>query len=183
MKDHSENTLRAAIKCLRDTVAPAVDPQDPQAVEQLRLTIDFLEFLRTRLYDVHSRHRYELGHQMGVARSLMDDAVLVSPETGADIATSLGRSLERAASTHVDPGAHTRDLQAVSEELWGIVRAIIREARSAPEDVRARVSASVIAGIEPLVELESAWYLPFGFEPDPGSVPELPELLATRADG
>lgn len=47
MMDHSENTLRAAIKSLRDTVAPAVDPLDPQAVEQLRLTIDFLEFLRT----------------------------------------------------------------------------------------------------------------------------------------
>lgn len=57
MMDHCENTLRAAIKSLRDTVAPAVDPDDSQATEQLRLTIDFLEFLRTRIYDVHARHR------------------------------------------------------------------------------------------------------------------------------
>jgi len=44
MIDHSENTLGAAIKALRFTVAPAVDPGDAQAVEQLRLTIDFLDF-------------------------------------------------------------------------------------------------------------------------------------------
>ena len=37
MMDHGDNTLRAAIKSLSETVAPAVDPDDPQAREQLRL--------------------------------------------------------------------------------------------------------------------------------------------------
>ena len=111
MKDHSENTLRAAIKCLRETVTPAVDPNDPQATEQLRLTIDFLEFLRTRLYDIHARHRYELGHQLDVARGLLDDAALVSAHAHA----ALDAAVQQATSVYDAVDAHTRDLRAASE--------------------------------------------------------------------
>ncbi|KQY50851.1 hypothetical protein [Nocardioides sp. Root140] len=175
MKDHSENTLRAAIKSLRDTVTPAVDPSDPQAAEQLRLTIDFLEFLRTRLYDVHARHRYELEHQMVVARSLLKDAHQVSDRVG----DAMIRALSTAAAAHADAATHTRDLQAASDALWGSVRTLVREAAAAPEAVQERISTSILSGMEPLVELESAWYLPFGFEPDPESVTPLADLWST----
>jgi hypothetical protein len=177
MKDHSENTLRAAIKCLRDTVAPAVDPTDPQAQEQLRLTIDFLEFLRTRLYDVHARHRYELGHQITVAGSVLDDAELVSSRA----AGAVRDALAEARTVHGAPDAHTRDLQTASERVWGAVRGLLREAREASDDVRERISENVVGGLAPLIEMESAWYAPFGFEPDPASVPDLAGLLPTRA--
>lgn len=173
MKDHSENTLRAAIKSLRDTVTPAVDPTDPQAAEQLRLTIDFLEFLRTRLYDVHARHRYELEHQMVVARSLLEEADKVSERA----TQAMISALSTAAAAHADAATHTRDLQAASDALWGTVRALVREAGSAPTEVQERISAHVLSGMEPLVELESSWYLPFGFEPDPESVAPLTDLL------
>ncbi|MBA8961870.1 hypothetical protein ACVH9Z_02275 [Rhodococcus opacus] len=173
MMDHSENTLRAAIKSLRDTVAPAVDPGDPQAVEQLRLTIDFLEFLRTRVYDIHARQRYELGRQMDIAQALLDDAALLSPEVG----DRLTHALADARSVFGDAEAHTQDLRASSQQLWAVVRGIVRTARQAPEEVRERISTKVIGGIEPLIEMESAWFLPFGFEPDPGSVPQLTDLL------
>ncbi|NDK91451.1 hypothetical protein GYA93_17985 [Gordonia desulfuricans] len=49
MIDHSENALRAVIKSLRDVVAPAVDPGDPMAQEQLALSLGTLEFLHSRL--------------------------------------------------------------------------------------------------------------------------------------
>ena len=173
MKDHSENTLRAAVKSLRDTVAPAVDPSDAQANEQLRLTIDFLEFLRTRIYDVHARHRYELGHQLALGRALVADAAEVS-----DLAAErLGAAVQQAAAVHASAGAHTRDLQVASEELWACVRGLLRDAGDAPEAVRTRITTQVISGIEPLVQMESAWYVPFGFEPDPSSITSLEDLL------
>jgi hypothetical protein len=173
MKDHSENTLRAAIKCLRDVVTPAVDADDPQATEQLRLTIDFLEFLRTRMYDIHPRLRYELGHQITVAQSLQDDAALVSPRA----ARELTDALEQATEAHRAAETHTSDLQLASDRLWSRVRGVLREARSAPAEVRERITTVALAGLDPLLEMESAWYLPFGFEPDPSVVPELRELL------
>ena len=44
MADHEENAIRAAIKALSQVVAPAVDPSNPLAVEQLRLVVQFLDF-------------------------------------------------------------------------------------------------------------------------------------------
>jgi hypothetical protein len=173
MKDHSENTLRAAIKSLRDTVAPAVDPADDQAQEQLRLTIDFLEFLRSRIYDLHARHRYELARQLEVAASLSDAADGIP----GDAPELLSAALASALAVHADPASHTKDLQASSEELWGVVRTVVREARTAPAAVKQRVGACVLTGVGPLVEMESAWYLPFGFEPDPHAVTGLDDLL------
>jgi hypothetical protein len=173
MMDHSANTLRAAIKCLRDTVQPAIDPADPQANEQLRLTIDFLEFLRTRLYDVHARHRYELGHQIDVARVVLPEARLVSPRAAAELESALAV----AALAHQDVEGHTDELRSASLQLWARVRGVVRAAREAPTDVRERVAKAVLSGVGPLVELESAWYVPFGFEPDPAAVPSLETLL------
>jgi len=173
MIDHSENTLRAAIKALRFTVAPAVDPDDAQAVEQLRLTIDFLDFLRVRLYDLHARHRYELAHQIDVAQALAEDAKLVSDT--ADL--RLQAALRAARDVSHGQDAQTSELRAASKMLWAAVRGTIRESRQAPEEVRRRIEASVVRTIDPLVTLESAWYLPFGFEPDPASVPGLGDLL------
>ncbi|HEY5857785.1 MAG TPA: hypothetical protein VIW24_28045 [Aldersonia sp.] len=174
MMDHSENTLNAAIKSLRDTVAPAVDRSDPQAEEQLRLTIDFLSFLKTRIYDIHARQRYELACQMQVARALLADAASLGPDVG----DRLAAALSEAETTHAAADSHTDDLRAASQQLWATVRGVVRSARTAPEAVRDRIGERVLSGIAPLVELESAWYVPFGFEPAPDSVPHLADLLA-----
>jgi hypothetical protein len=176
MMDHGENTLRAAIKSLRDTVTPAVDPGDAQATEQLRLTIDFLEFLRTRLYDIHARTRYELRNQIETAEALLEKASGVSERA----ASELGGALVVASLAYRDVDAHTKELRAASQRLWGSVRGVLRAARDAPDEVREAISILMLKGIEPLVELDSAWYLPFGFEPDPSVIPDLDQLLRSR---
>ena len=178
MIDHSENTLRAAIKCLRDTVAPAVDPRDPQAIEQLRLTVDFLEFLRSRIYDIHGRHRYELGRQIELAAAVAGDAGRVSERARSE----LDDGLAQARRAHASPEAQTEDLRDASRRLWGAVRGLVRSAREAPADVEERIAAAVVAHVDPLVEMTSAWYLPFGFEPRPQDVPELSRLLRDHGD-
>ena len=54
---------------------------------------------------------------------------------------------------------------------------MVRAASDAPDEVREAISLLMVQSIEPLVELDSAWYLPFGFEPDPAVIPQLDELL------
>lgn len=178
MIDHSENTLRAAIKCLRDTVAPAVDPRDPQAIEQLRLTVDFLEFLRSRIYDIHGRHRYELARQIEVAAAVAADAGRVSARAVQEI----DDGLVEARRVYASPDAQTADLRAASRRLLGAVRGVVRTAREASVEVQERIAAAVVTHADPLVEMASAWYLPFGFEPRPQDVPELGQLLRDRTD-
>ncbi len=175
MRDHSETTLGAAIKSLRDAVAPAVDPSDPQAVEQLRLTVDFLEFLQLRLYDLHPRHRFELGHQLATGRALLDDAGQVSTDAQERLATAV----TDAEAAYGSPDTSTRELRAASESLWAAVRGVIREAATTPPELRERISAAVRTGMAPLVAMETSWYLPFGFDPAPGSAPDLAALLAS----
>lgn len=173
MMDHSENTLRAAIKSLREVVAPAVAKTDAQAVEQLRLTIDFLEFLRSRLYDIHARHRFELKSQIEVAQSLLDPADALPDRAG----DRLRAAVTEAVRVHGDPDAHTEELRVASQMVWGTVRGVVRVARDGPQEPRQRVSLAVVQGVAALVELESAWYAPFGLEPDPAAIPQLSSLL------
>ena len=139
---------------------PPSTPATRKATAQPRLTIDYLEFLRTRLYDIHARHRYELACQMQVARALLADAASLGPDVG----DRLADALSVAETTYATAGSHTDDLRAASQQLWASVRGVVRSARTAPEEVRDRIGEQVLAGIAPLVELESAWYVPFGFE-------------------
>lgn len=53
MAEHADRALDAAVKALSQVVAPAVDPEDPLAVEQLRLVISWLPFHGQR----HHRER------------------------------------------------------------------------------------------------------------------------------
>lgn len=158
MMDHSENTLRAAIKALRETVTPAVNPEDPQAVEQLSLTIEFLEHLHTRIYDIHAREWSGLGNQLALARRLIDDVGSI-PE---DVRARLERSWSEAREVHADADAHTEDLRAATQKLGAGVRGVIRTVRDAPEDVRNRVSVHVMSQIESSIEADHAWYATLG---------------------
>jgi hypothetical protein len=83
---------------------------------------------------------------------------------------------------YASPDAQTEDLRLASRHLWGVVRGVVRSAREAPDEVEQRIAAAVVAHADPLVQMASAWYLPFGFEPRPQDVPELGLLLRDHAD-
>src|SRR3954452_4273924 len=95
-----DNALGAAIRALEEVVAPAIDPADPLAAEQLVLVIDSLRFLRERLdhlHDrarqfvlvtlarpslrerldhLHDRARFDLRHHLTLARAIAEDVAL-----------------------------------------------------------------------------------------------------------
>lgn len=172
MIDHSDNTLIAAINSLSQTVAPALKEDDPQAKEQLTLTIQFLELLRSRLHDLHSRHLFELRHRTRIAESLLPDAKLVSEKAAEELHTALGQATE----LQRRPDATTDEARAASQELWRAVRGMVRSARGVDAETRLRIQSTVTAGVAPLVEMESAWYTPYGFvkrEPDSKSLHQL----------
>jgi hypothetical protein len=161
--DHVDNALRASIKALEEVVAPAVDPADPQAGEQLRLVIHTLGFLRERVDHIHARARFDLRHNLGLATALLEDA----PALRDPIAT--GTAL--AASTD----APTAELRAGAAEVAAAIRTVVRDA---DEDVRRRIELRVVAAAQQRIELERSWHLPQGFDPDPASVLPLAAALS-----
>ena len=60
MANHADNDFRAAAKSLLDVVAPAIDPANPLARQQLKLVVDWLDFYRSRLPYNQDRERLEL---------------------------------------------------------------------------------------------------------------------------
>ncbi len=174
MLDHTENNLRAAIKSLSDVVMPAVDPEDPMAREQLALVVAFLEFTRSRVYDIHARQRVELDHGIALARALGEDAGAVSRAA----AERLAAAIDAATRALADSRSGTRELRDATQALGATVRGVIRAARGADAAVQERIEASVRERSEPLLALHGAWYAPLGFDPEAGAGAPLAELLA-----
>lgn len=171
--DHSENTLRAVIKSLTDAVAPAIDPADPLANEQLRLCVDYLEFLQLRLDDLHGRSRFEAEHAVRVAQSLSSTASVVDTGLAALLTTAVAATQEALG----DPAIRPSQLAGRTEQVLAVVREIVRASAGADPDVRAQIEAAVLAGSEERVDFDRSWYQPYGFDPLPGTIKNLDSLL------
>lgn len=172
--DHTENTLRAVIKALGDTVAHAVDPADALAREQLRLVIDYIGFLQQRLDFLFVRERYELRQNLDLAHRLRG--------IDAELTTALQKALQQAIAAGSNSlnkiEATMPQLRQANAALAGAARRIVREAAQLPEPIRRAIEFAVVDASGPRIAFERAWYLPLGFDPAPGEV----EALATYFD-
>lgn len=174
MADVTENTLRAAIKALTDVVAPSVDPTDALANEQLRLVVDYLEFVHNRLDFLYERDRFELRHHLAMARSLMD----LGPTCSAAAAAAMQAAVGAGVGTYALSGASMPDLKAASAVLAAAIRVLVREAPAFDEAMRCKVERCVLDMSDHRLTFDRSWYMPLGFDPAPGEVPMLSVILA-----
>lgn len=179
MADVTENGLRAAVKALTDVVAPSIDPKDPLAREQLRLVVDYLEFVRARLDHLYDRDRFELDQQLALAEALQGLAAPCSAVTARRLkaAAEAGR---RALSA---VGTGTVTLKATSAAIGAAIRELIREAATFDEKTRTAIERRSLDASDEIVRFERAWYLPLGFDPMPGAVPPLASFFPSSASG
>jgi hypothetical protein len=173
MMDHSDTTLRAAIKALEEVVAPAVDPGDPLAGQQLRLVIDALRFLRDRVDHLHDRERFEVRHHLRLARAVAPEAAAASPAA----AHALREAIEAGDAILDRSDARTPELRAASAALAAELRSLVRDAAGAGADARSRIERLIVDGTRERIDADRAWHLPQGFDPDPGGVRPLEAVL------
>lgn len=174
MADVTENGLRAAVKALTDIVAPAINHSDPLAIEQLRLVVDYLEFVRRRLDFLHDRDRFELEHNLGMARALDHLGAPGSARTS----TLLQSAIQAGAKAQVRPEATSPALKSAAATLAAAVRELIREAADFDAPIRCQVERCVLDATDQRITFDRAWYLPLGFDPAAGEVSALVDLLA-----
>lgn len=172
MIDHTENTLRAAQKALTDVVGPALDPADPLAAEQLRLVVEYLDFVRNRLDDINDRVRADLLQAITIGRrgyTALDDSVL----TG-----RLVQSVAEGERVVAQATAHPQDMKdaalAIHEDMTSLVRSL---GEDDPEQCRV-LQRVIVTGYKPMLDFERAWFLPFGFDPEPAKALSTEEALA-----
>ena len=172
--DHTANTLRAISKALTDVIAPALDPKDPLASEQLRLVSDYVNFMRQRLDHLGERRRFELHQQVQIASALVGMMGAATAATQKALQTSLSEGRVVLAL----PGATTAQLTKATAALAGAIRRLVREAARFSVDARRPIERCVVDASATQIMFERAWYLPLGFEPAAGEVTSLAELLA-----
>lgn len=173
MLDHTDNTLAAAIKALDEVVAPAIDHANPLATEQLTLVVDALRVLRERVDHLPARHRFELGQHVASARLLAPDAATASEPTR----RALDAAITRGAAALQDPDATTGELREAAARVAAVITALVRESDGLDPDVRRRIETAVVTAAETQIEVDRAWHLPQGFDPEPDSVPPLERVL------
>jgi hypothetical protein len=179
MTDVTENGLRAAVKALTDIVAPAVSANDPLAIEQLRLVVDYLEFVRQRLDFLHDRDRFELEHHLAMARALI---ALTVPESDL-IESALRSAIEAAEQALARPASSSPELKFAAATLAAAIRDLIRESAHFDAPTRQRLERCVLDASDARINFDRAWYLPLGFDPAAGEVPRLAQLLGKTPEG
>jgi len=170
--DHVHNGLGAAIKALTDVVAPSLDADDPLAREQLQLVVDYLDLVRSRTDLLWDRERVTLRHYLAMAEAIGEVPEAAAPSLAGAVVT--GRR------TLADPEAGVRPLRDAGGALAAALSELVRAlgAPDADPALRARVEAIVVDASDTLVEVERAWYLPLGFDPEPEAVAPVEDVLA-----
>ncbi|MET0545827.1 MAG: hypothetical protein ABWZ40_05925 [Caulobacterales bacterium] len=159
--------LQVAIKALRDAVAPAVDPGNSVAKEQLQLAIGTLSIVQSRL---PLARRY--------VRRLSEDAIQLG-EKVADVVgkasahiSAMKTALEDMKEALADPEADTAELESARNTL---ISAICEVIEAAP--LTTKLQALVVQESTSSINRERAWYISSGFEPDKTAVAPIEELI------
>lgn len=161
MVPDSELQLAVVIKALRDVVAPAVDPANKLAMEQLHLSLATLGLVQKGLPLAHARARRELSNAIDLAGAVSAAGGVV------DAAAARGALADAAADEAALDDARRTLLSAVEQ-------AVAASAGAANERAVAR---AVIAASKPQCDLARAWCAGSGFEVEADALPSLESLL------
>lgn len=173
--DQTDIGLKSVVKALIDTVAPAIDPSDHLAKEQLKLAASYVDFVRQRLLLLHSRERYDLEHYLGLSRQFLDFG---PPEASAAVG-ALRSAVAACLPLAANPTVPTTRIRAATLELAHAVAGIVQAAHGeweSPDLVR-RIDRAVLEATEDKLEMELLWFQPIGFDPSPRKDKTLEDFL------
>lgn len=171
--DHTDVGLGSVIRALADVVAPAVDPDDSRAREQLRLSIDYIEFVLERLDFRHDRALFELRHHLGMAGALRE----IIGSLALHECAALEAAIEQGEQALTEQAAPARRMKDVTAALAAAIAVIVRAAPAFDAAVRRRIEQGVVRASAERIAFERSWYLPLGFDPDPGDVRPLQQVM------
>jgi hypothetical protein len=163
--DQTDVGLKSVVKALIDTVAPAIDPSDHLAKEQLRLAASYVDFVRQRLQLIHARERYDLVHYLTLSKGLLD----CKPPEPSEPVAALHAAIATAQPLAEDPAVLTARIRAAAMDLAHAVASVVQAAHSewGSMELARRMDKTVLAATEDKLEMELLWYQPIGFDPAP----------------
>jgi hypothetical protein len=174
MADHNAHALAAAVKALTQVVAPSVDTRNPLAVEQLRLVAMYLDFLVQRRPQERrlAWKNLSLQHELARQASLLIGTAF--PAIGQRLLDAAARA-EAQLRLPIAPASHWEQLHGEMAEL--LAEAIAAANGGGDTALRDALESLVVSHAKEQLLLHRAWFLPYGFEGRPESLPTLESML------
>jgi hypothetical protein len=167
MNQSFDTELQVVLRSLKEVVLPALSGADKHVVEQLHLSIAALTFMQQRLPQAGSYFRGELTDYAALAEAAAD---LMTPHDP-DEAEELRVLANAGRNTLQRPTADWADSIDATRELRAAVAGLIERRAGAPY---ARDLNDLVIATSFKLHLQArAWYLPFGFELHPETLPAL----------
>ena len=174
--DTLPNGIRAVIKALKETVAPAVDTGNPLANEQLRLACGYLTLVADRMAWREQRLRSELNAAADLAATLLPHAQAGAPA----VLAALSEGIASAQDLQQRPGAPESEVVRVTQQLQGGVSALVRTCASLPEPTARAIERVVVKGSGAWLDTRRSWFAPMGFDREAAALPPLSQALRER---
>ena len=165
-----ETLLPVIAKSLQDAVAPALDPENQVAQEQLKLAIGLLRFLEARIGLQHACDARELA--AFIAES---EALAARGHESAASRIALRQAHDMAARIGPSPA---EIVAAIRQMRCAVTDQVALAHDAAPGGWDAAVAALALDMGRAQLDRERAWVMPFGFENSPDAVPPIAALLA-----
>jgi hypothetical protein len=173
MELRPEFQVQMVIKALTDVIAPAVDPANKLAIEQVQLSIGMLSLLARRLPRQFRYDRHDLAQFVALAqklRHLASDLPEAAPAL-VDLAPTLAASADVLERARAEPA----ELEAAGLALRAKVGAVISLSATTRDEAQLKhVNAAVMAHAREMLLRERAWLSPQGWEP---GLPDVETLI------
>lgn len=175
MADRTVAGLRAAIKSLKDTVAPAIDPANPLANEQSRMVCGYLALVCEQLPQRSARIAFELRGAVALAESMLPLAAGCDDE----IARTLATRCATARALRDDPERIETDVEHATQELNAAISALVRAAAGAGTELRRQVERAALTHAQAWLTAQRAWFAPLGFDLERAELPPLADAVSS----
>jgi hypothetical protein len=175
MQLRADLQLQTAIRALSEVVAPALDPDNGMASEQLQLVIGMLHLMAAQLplqarYDRDELSRLlEFSYALSAAVDVDGHSQIITTLMAANVAASVLLSQVTA-----DPADILPAIRALRTHTGALITAVYRDSS---DTARSRITALVLAHAEQQLLRERAWLAPMGWESRPADVPAIIDLL------
>lgn len=178
--DHTDVGLRAVVRALVDVVTPAVDAENALAREQLRLSIDYIEFVSQRLEYLQEREVFDLRNHLAMAREVGE---IAGDLEGRAEGRRLGEAIAKGDAALSAGTPPMRTLKAATAGLAAAVADMVRIAPTLAPSVSTAIEKAVIRFSKERIAFERSWYRPLGFDPDSEGVPSVRAMIDSQRAG
>lgn len=177
MELRPEFLIKTVLKTMRDTVLPAVDPDNKLATEQAQLVIGMLDLALSRFPVMFRFDRDELERTLGLVESLQAEAANI-PDAAAQLKTLASKAdagKQVLIHTQVAPDELVKANFELRKEIGELITALYANAKN--NDLKP-ISTLITSHAKEQLLRDRAFLIAQGWEADPQAIPELETLLS-----